>query len=361
MRAFLALLAVFLWAAPLAVAAETTIILAHSNKNDSTDNPTAAMALAFKEEVEKQSGGSLKVQIFPEGQLGADAQAVALVKKGTIQMAISSVGGIAKLYPLIVAMDFPFTYRDVSEAYAVLDGPFGQFVRADIEAKTGLSVLGFGDTGGLFVLTNSKHPIRTPSDMAGLRIRTMPFPSHKVVVTSLGAEAVTIPWNYVFDALLTGLADGQMNPISTTRYGRLHAVQKYLTMTNHAYVPFLWTANREFLAGLSEEERRMIDEAISKGVQASRALAISVKGDGLAALLPSVQINYPTEAELKAFQHATQPAARAFIVETLGEEGARFLDRFLAAVDQARREKALLPTRNARILNTVQYTRPISP
>ena len=339
MRALPALLAFFLWLSPMAAMAETTIILAHSNKNDATDNPTAAMAMTFKELVERKSGGSLKVQIFPEGQLGADAQAVGLVKKGTIQMAISSIGGISRLYPLIAAMDFPFAYDEVSEAYAVLDGPFGQFVRGDIEAKTGLAVLGFGDTGGLFVLTNSKRPIHQPSDMAGLRIRTMAFPSHKALITSLGAEAVTIPWSYVLDALLTGLADGQINPISTTRYGRLHTVQKYMTLTNHAYVPFLWTANRPFLASLSDEERRIIAEGVSEGVRASRSLAISVTGDRLAALLPSVQIHYPSEAELTAFRRATQPAARAFIAETLGDEGPRFLDSFLAAVDKARRDK----------------------
>jgi tripartite ATP-independent transporter DctP family solute receptor len=298
------------------------------------------MAVTFKEQVEAQSGGAIKVQIFPEGQLGADAQAVALVKKGVIQMAISSVGGMAKLYPLITAMDFPFAYNQVSEAYAVLDGPFGQFVRDDMEAKTGLAVLGFGDTGGLFVLTNSKHAIHRPSDMAGLRIRTMAFPPHKVVVSSLGAEAVTIPWNYVLDALMTGLADGQINPISTTRYGRLHTVQKYMTLTNHAYVPFLWTANRAFLTGLSDEERQIIAEAVTSGVRASRSLAISVTGDRLAALLPSVQIHSPTETELTAFRRVTQPAARAFVAETLGDEGTRFLDSFLTAVDKARRDKS---------------------
>ena len=339
MRAFPALLAVFLWVAPMAAWAETTIILAHSNKNDAADNPTAAMAVTFKDLVERKSGGALKVQIFPEGQLGADDQAVSLVKKGIIQMAISSISGISKLYPLIAALDFPFAYDEVSEAYAVLDGPFGQFVRGDIEAKTGLAVLGFGDTGGLFVLTNSKRPIRQPSDMTGLRIRTMAFPSHKALITSLGAEPVTIPWNYVLDALLTGLADGQINPISTTRYGRLHTVQKYMTLTNHAYVPFLWTANRQFLAGLSEEERRIIAEGVTEGVRASRSLAISVTGDRLAALLPSVQIHTPTEAELSAFRHVTQPAARTFVAETLGDEGTRFLDSVLTAVDKARRER----------------------
>jgi tripartite ATP-independent transporter DctP family solute receptor len=297
------------------------------------------MALTFKELVEKKSNGAIKVQIFPENQLGSDAQSVALVKKGIIQMAISAVGGIANQYPMISAMDFPFAFHKVEEAYAVFDGPFGQRVRADIEAQTGIAVMGFGDTGGLFVLTNSKHPIFQPSDMKGLRIRTMASVSHQAMVRSLGAEPVTVRWDHVYDALQTGLADGQMNSITTTRYGRLHVIQKYMSVTNHAYVPFLWTANPEFLASLSPSDRQLVSDAVTAGIHASRELAIKATGTELQALLPSVQINYLTDAELKEFSQIAQPPMRAFIAEKYGEKGTQFLDDFLAAVDQTRQQK----------------------
>ncbi len=339
-RGFFAFLIVALLAVSAPVWAETTIVLAHSNKNDPHDNPTAAMAMTFKEQVERKSNGAIKVQIFPENQLGGDAQAVALVKKGVIQMAISAIGGIIHDYQLISAMDFPFAYHRVEEAYTVFDGPFGQWVRADIEAKTGVAILGFGDTGGLFVLTNSKRPIHHPSDLNGLRIRTMAADSHRNLVSSLGAEAVTVRWEHVFDALQTGLADGQMNSIATTRYGRLFVVQKYMTLTNHAYVPFLWTANPAFMAALSETDRATVMAAVQAGVQASRDMAIKATGAELQALLPSVQIVYPTEAELKEFSLATQPPMRAFIETQFGANGTRFLDDFLAAVDQAHRPQA---------------------
>jgi tripartite ATP-independent transporter DctP family solute receptor len=337
MRAILLLLAALALAVPASAhAAETVIILAHSNVNDRGDNPTAAMAVTFKQRVEADSNHAIKVEIFPENQLGTDAKAVALVRKGVIQMAISSVGGIAPLYPLIGVMDFPFAYRRVEEAYAVLDGPFGQRLRADIEAGTGLAILGFGDTGGLFVLTNSKRPVLGPADMAGLRIRTMNVEAHKLLVRSLGAEPVAIAWNHVYDALQTGLADGQMNSVATTRYGRLQVVQKYMTVTNHLYVPFLWTANRDFLAGLSDGQRAIVAAAVADGVQASRALAAANADSRLAQLLPSVQIHRPTDSELDAFRRATQPPMTAFVARTFGGEGSRLLADFLAAIQQAR-------------------------
>ena len=339
MRAIiLALLAFLALTVPtMAAVAETVIFLAHSNINDPNDNPTAAMAMTFKERVEARSDGALRVEIFPENQLGTDAKTVELVRKGIIQMAISSVSGITPLYPLMAVMDYPFAYRRVEEAYTVLDGPFGQRLRTDIEAKAGVAVLGFGDTGGLFVLTNSRRPVRSPADLVGLRIRTMNAEAHRLLVSSMGGEPVTIGWNHVFGALQTGLADGQMNSISTTRYGRLHAVQKYMTLTNHVYVPFLWTANPAFMAGLGDRQRTIIADAVAEGVRASRTLAITASDQQLSALLPSVRIHHPTEAELTAFRDATQPPMREFVERSFGAEGRRLLDDFLAAVKQAQR------------------------
>ena len=338
MRAILILLvAMVLAAIPPAARAESVIFLAHSNLNDRSDNPTAAMAVTFKQEVEAKSGGRIKVEIFPENQLGDDAKSVALVRKGVIQMAISSVSGISPLYPLMNVMDYPFAYGRVEEAYAVLDGPFGDRLRADIEAKTGVAVLGFGDTGGLFVITNSRHPIKGPADLAGLRIRTMNAEAHQLLVRSLGGDPVTVAWPRVFGALQAGLVDGQMNSISTTRYGRLHTVQKYMTLTDHVYVPFLWTVNPQFLAGLSPSDRAIVAQAVTDGVQASRAMATASSDRQLSVLLPSVQVHRPSEAELDAFRRAAQPPMRDFIARRYGDEGLRLLDDFLAAIAQARR------------------------
>jgi len=335
MPRLLILLTALVLALPCLAAEPTVIFLAHSNNNDRGDNPTAAMAVTFKEIVEAGGAGALKVEIFPENQLGADAKAVELAKKGVIQMAISSVGGISRLYPLIGVIDYPFAYRRVEDAYAVFDGPFGDKLRADIEAKSGLAVLGFGDTGGLFVITNSRRPVTGPASMAGLRIRTMGAETHRMLVRSLGAEPVTISWNHVFDALQTGLADGQMNSVLTTRYGRLFTVQKYMTLTNHFYVPFIWTANRAFLDGLDADQRALVARAVEEGVRASRALAGAQSAQALATQLPNVAIHQPTPAEMAAFREATQPPMREFVAKTYGAEGGALLAEFLEATKAA--------------------------
>jgi len=131
------------------------------------------------------------------------------------------------------------------------------------------------------------------------------------------------------------VVDGQMNPIETTHYGRLHTAQNYMTLTNHLYAPFLWTANRDFMAGLSEAQRQIVADAVAEGVRASRARTGAYSDSRLAMLFPSVRIHHPTEDELAAFRAATQAPMREFVAATFGEEGRLLLADFLAAIAQA--------------------------
>ena len=247
----------------VASAAEKVIKLAHPNRNDAFDNPSAAMAVVFKNLVEAATNRTVRVEIFPEGQLGRDADIVQLVRKGAVQSAISSAGGVAPIYPLISVMDLPFAYRSISTTYAVLDGPFGQKLAEDIRRKTGVAVLGFGDPGGFFAISNSKRTIKSPEDMKGLKIRTMDLETHKTIVGTLGGEPISIAWSEVYTALGTGAADGQMNPIPIIRFARFEEVQSYLTLTNHLFLPYVWVINGKFLDELSAEERTAVLNAAS--------------------------------------------------------------------------------------------------
>lgn len=331
------LLSAICWlAAPAAGAAEKIVVLAHLNKNDAADNPTGAMAIAFKRTLEDISGKAFRVDVFPEGQLGGDEQAVALTRKGVIQSAISSVGGIAKFYPLVGVLDFPFAFRTIEQTYAVFDGPFGRLLAHDMERKAGFRVVGYGDQGGFFVLTNSKRPVRSPADMAGLRIRTMGLDTHKGFVGSLGGEAVGMAWKDVYGALGSRVVDGQMNPISIVKFARFDEVQKYLTLTNHFFTPYVWTMNPAFHAALTDREKSWIATAAAAGVAASRvaARAMVTSERGLAALAQRMTVYAPTPEEIDAFRKAAQPAAKALIEAKFGADGAALLAAFLGAIDR---------------------------
>ncbi len=326
------LLAVTLFAC-LAEAEEKVLYLAHPNVNDVDNNPTAAMAVTFKRELEALTDNTIRVEIFPEAQLGNDARVLQQVRQGIIQSSISSVGGIAGIYPLIGVLDYPMVFQSLSDTYAVFDGPFGRRLGKDIEAKTGLAVLGFGDTGGLFVITNAKRPIHNPADMQGLRIRIMGLESHRVFTGSLGAEPVGIPWAELYSSLQIGAVDGQMNPPSIIRFGKLDEVQKYLTVTNHFYTPYVWVADARFLASLTDLERTAVDVAARKAVAASRFLAQQVEAAGhdLSVLGENLQIHHLSNEQAQLFRNATRPAMDRFIDKTLGAEGLALLKVLLTA------------------------------
>jgi tripartite ATP-independent transporter DctP family solute receptor len=320
-----AVLAVSVGMLPATAFAQKTIKLAHLNKNDPFDNGTGAMAVVFKSLVESGTNGAVKVEIFPDGQLGKDNEVIQQVKSGVVQSSISSVGGIASVYPMIGVLDVPF------------DGPFGQKLAADITKKTGLDVLGFGDSGGFFAFTNSKHPIKSPEDMKGLKIRTMGLDSHKAIVSSLGGQPVAINWAEVYTSLQTGVADGEMNPIPIIKFAKFDEVQKYLTLTNHLFTPYVWIFNKQAFDGLSPQEKDVVKAAARSAIIACRGInrIIEASDRGLPALAQKMQVYTPTKAEIAKFRELTQPAVKAQISKSFGKEGDALMADFLAAVDKA--------------------------
>jgi tripartite ATP-independent transporter DctP family solute receptor len=314
--------------------AAKTIKLHHLNKDDPFDNPTGAMATVFKSLVEAGTNGSVTVQTFPSGQLGKDQDALQQVKAGVIEAGIHSVGGFASIYPLIGVLDIPFAFPNISKTYEVFDGPFGQKLAGDIEAKTGLHVLGFGDSGGFFHLTNSKRPIHTPEDMKGLKIRTMGLDTHKAIIAAMGGQPAAISWSEVYTALQTGVADGQMNPVPIIAFAKFQEVQKYLSLTGHIFAPYVWVMNDKFWNSLSDSEKDVVSYAAKSAIVAGRGMGriIEASDRGLKELSKTMEVNTLTPAEKEEFKKVAVPAVKKLIVEKFGSEGEELLNSFLEAV-----------------------------
>ena len=314
--------------------AAKTIKLHHLNKDDPFDNPTGAMATVFKSLVEAGTNGSVMVQTFPSGQLGKDKDALQQVKAGVIESGIHSVGGFASVYPLIGILDIPFAFPNISKTYEVFDGPFGKKLAADIEKKTGLHVLGFGDSGGFFQLTNSKRPIHTPADMAGIKIRTMGLDTHKAIITAMGGQPAAISWSEVYTALQTGVADGQMNPIPIIAFAKFQEVQKYLTLSGHIFAPYVWTMNNDFWNSLTDSEKDVVTYAAQSAIVAGRGMGrvIEASDRGLKELSKNMEVNTLTAAEKEEFKKVSVPVVKALIIEKFGNDGKEMLNAFLEAV-----------------------------
>jgi tripartite ATP-independent transporter DctP family solute receptor len=338
LAAALAVAALFMVAlVPVPADAAKVIKLHHLNKDDPFDNATGAMATVFKSLVESGTNGGIEVQTFPNGQLGKDGDVVTQVKSGVIQSGIHSVGGFATVYPMMGVIDVPFAFPNISATYAVFDGPFGAKFAADIEQKTGLKVLGFGDSGGFFHFTNSKRPITSPDDMKGLKIRTMGLETHKAIVSALGAQPAAIAWTEVYTALQTGVADGQMNPVPIISFAKFNEVQKYLTLSGHLFAPYVWVMNKDFYNGLTPAEKNVIGYAVKSAIVAGRGVSRAIESSdrGLEGLAKDMKINALTPEQLVNFRDATMPAVKQIIVEKHGAEGEAMMKAFLEAIETA--------------------------
>lgn len=321
-----------------ATAQDVTLRLAHLNPADPFQSHSGAMTSVFKSLVESASNGEIEVQLFPNGQLGRDNEVIDQVSAGVVEMTISSAGGVAQHYPLVGVFDIPFAFPNIAVASRVIDmeSSFGQMFVEDLEAQTGMRVLGLLDSGGFFAFTNSERPITSVEDMDGLRIRTMTLPTHEAMISSLGGNPTPLPWAEVYTALQTGVADGQMNPVPIIAFARFDEVQSYLSITNHIITPYIWLMNADAYAGLSDEHRQIIDWASEVATDAGRSMSrvIEASESGLPRLAETMEVNVVSPEEQARFAEAAQPAVRALIEERFGAEGTAMLDALLASVDE---------------------------
>jgi TRAP-type C4-dicarboxylate transport system substrate-binding protein len=168
----------------------------------------------------------------------------------------------------------------------------------------------------------------------------MALPLHQAIVKALGASPTTIAWAEVYTSLQTGVVDGQMNPISIIAMAKFQEVQKYITLTNHLYAPYIWVMNPKFYAGLSADLQNVVDDAARTAILAGRGLSRIIDGSdkGLPALAERMQVYVPSKAEMKQFRDVAVPAAKEFMIAQYKKDGEAIVDKFFAAIEKAEAE-----------------------
>jgi len=314
--------------------------LAHGDIEDPYLSPDAAAAIVFKSLVDSGTNGEVEVQIFPGLVLGKERELMEQLKNNLIQGNLASVGGMAPFWPLVGVLDTPFAVPNFSVAYDVLDGWFGDKLKKSIFEKTGLRCLEITDANGFFNLTNSVRPVKTVEDVKGIKFRTMTLPSHIAFFKSMGASAIPISWAEIYTSLQTGVVDGQHNPLGYIISGKVHEVQKYLTLTRHILATHWFMVNEDFLNSLSEENRKVVIDAAHVANMASRGISriVGSTEKGLPFLMKHLEVYQPTSAELKSFSDVTIPEAQKFIEKALGKEGVALQNDFLKAIEESKKK-----------------------
>ena len=225
-------------------------------------------ALKFKELAEKNSNGEIKITIYPNRQLGDEKTLLERMKMGIVDAGAITGGPIVNFVPVFGVTDLPFLFSSPEHAYKVLDGPIGRSLLKAMK-KAGFKGLAFGERG-FRNLTNSKHPVRTPEDVKGLKIRVMQNPVYVDTFKALGANAVPMAWGEVLTALQQGTVDGQENPVNVIYSFKLYEVQKYLSMTRHAYAPMVIMFSLKKWNKIPQKYQEILQDAAQKAAEYER-------------------------------------------------------------------------------------------
>ena len=241
------------------------------------DHPQGLGAQRFVDVIDKKTGGKIKIKIFPNGTLGGEQQVAAAMQGGTIEVSMMSPAQIVGTVKEFVVLDFPFSFANVAQADAVLDGPFGQKLMDFMPAK-GWVGLGFMEQGYRSI-SNSKRPINKLEDIKGLKIRTILNPLYVDMFNALGANAVPMPFPELYTALEMKTVDGQENPETSVDSSKFYEVQKFFSGTRHIYNPQMLMVSKTFWDSLSADEKKIFEEAAieARDVQRKAARAMTDK------------------------------------------------------------------------------------
>ncbi|MBD1383339.1 TRAP transporter substrate-binding protein [Metabacillus arenae] len=256
---------------------------AKTNANAAGENRTLSIKLAhvtndqsaihkgsikFKELVEKESNGKMKVEVIPGGQLGSEKDLVESTKLGTVDITIPSAAVLSNFVPKVAVLTLPYVIKGSNEAekYESLKKLSGSEVFKEIEKDTdavGLKLFpeAVWWVGDRHVTTKDK-PIKTLADLKGVKIRTPDAAAHTEPFKVLGANVTAMNITEVYYSLKTGALEAQENSINQIYTNKFHEVQKYVNLTGHMTQNELPVLNKQWWDGLSKDQQSIIEKAM---------------------------------------------------------------------------------------------------
>ncbi|HEY8472363.1 MAG TPA: TRAP transporter substrate-binding protein [Natronosporangium sp.] len=273
-------------------------------------------AKRFAELVSEYSDGAIEVEVFPDGQLGQETEAIQSVQRGTIELTFIGHDPLAQFASVTTLLSMPYLFEDHQHAFELLDGELGDAITSDL-SEVSLHVLGWGHNGAR-VYTNNARPIEAPGDLAGLKIRSPENPVNLAVTEALGGVGVPMPYGEVYSALQQGTIDGQENAVLNIAPANLQEVQDYMSMTHHLLSFTVLIISEELYAGLDGDLRQAVEQAAADAMRDQRAYAEQITDQLISEMeAAGVQVNWP---DLAPFRAATRPIHDQYIGEAFDEQ-----------------------------------------
>ena len=291
------------------------------------DAPKGKAALFFKELAEKYTGGRVKVEVYPNSSLYKDKEELEALQLGSVQMLAPS---IAKFSPLGVkefdVFDLPFLLSDEARARQMMASPMMADLNKKLENK-GVSPLAYWDNGTYDYTANK--PLIMPEDFRGMKMRIQGGKVQDAVARELGAIPQIIAFGELYQALQTGVVDGEDNVPTNILTQRFYEVQKHLTISHHSRLTYALVTNKNFWNGLRQDVRAQLDRALKETTEFFNATAAKDNEEAIEKIKASgkTEIHVLTEAEKKAWINKVMPVH----TEMQSRFGKDFIERIYKA------------------------------
>lgn len=281
-------------------------------------HPAGLAAKSFAADMDKATGGKMKIAVIANQALGPDPQMLQALQGGVQEFYTGSVLALLGQVKELGFQDVPFLFGSEAEAHAVFDGPVGEHLNRKLDA-VGVKVLGWWENGFRHI-TNSRRPINSLADLKGVKLRTQPNPLTLDAFKALGANASPLPWSELFVALETKAFDGQENPVVLMYTQRFYEVQKYMTLSGHVYSPLIFAVSKKFWDGLSPDEQRAMSAAARRATQEQRKTNAAEAATALQGMKDKgVQVTQLPAADLQKIRELVAPAIAPHL-ERIGPE-----------------------------------------
>lgn len=270
----------------------------------------------FKEVVEKESNGSIEVQIHSHGALGGnDDELVQKMQTGTVDLIASAPGFLSQSVPEVGLFSLPYLFKDREHWSETLDGDVGKEMSAFIEGKTDFKVLGFWIRGVRSYF--GTKPVETPEDLKGIKIRTQSSPANLETWKSFGAQPASVAFNELYQAIQNKVVDAAENDFTNIYQMKFYEVSPYISLTEHEFLTPAFLMSQKKFDQLTDEQKKAVEIASIEATKAQREMDRKLAEESLQKLKENgATIN---QVEKEKFVQLTEPV-RQKIAKNLGLE-----------------------------------------
>jgi C4-dicarboxylate-binding protein DctP len=276
------------------------------------NTPKGQASLKFKELAEKKLPGKVQVQVFPNSQLFGDGKEMEALLLGDVQIIVPSLSKFDRYTKKLQLYDLPFLFSDIEAVDRFQQGPKGKAL-LDSMTNRGIKGLAYWHNG-MKELSSNRDKLRLPDDVKGLKFRIQPSDVLEAQFRALGANPQKMAFSEVYQALQTGVVDGQENTWSNIYSQKFHEVQKTIAVTNHGVIDYMVITNAGWWNKLPADVRKGLQEAMDEATKYGNGIANEVNERDRKRIAEGgkAKLQELTKADLAQWQKAMQPVWKKF-------------------------------------------------